>query len=82
MANGFKKLYTTSLELKDVVGVSEVTRPQLQKLIWAYIKERKLQDPKNGKIIIPDAKLAKVLGDAPISMFKMVSKTGEHLTDV
>ena len=31
------------------------------KVIWVYIKEHNLQDPKNKRKIIPDEKLGKIL---------------------
>jgi hypothetical protein len=35
-----------SHELKDVIGVEETNHFQIIKLLWAYIKENNLQNPK------------------------------------
>lgn len=66
--------------LKAVVGVQEASRPEVVKLLWDYIKKHKLQNPKNKRQIVPDAKLAKVFGSKkPIDMMKLASYLSEHL---
>lgn len=71
--------YQLSSELADVVGVKESTRPETTKLIWAYIKSHKLQDPSNKRLIRPDEKLAKVFGSKePLDMMKLSGKLGKH----
>lgn len=73
-------LYKTSKDLKELLGVEEVSRTGLTKLIWDYIKENHLQDEKNKRIIKPDKKLAKVFGSKdPIDMMKIAGKLGKHL---
>ena len=32
-----------SPELADIVGTKEASRPELMKLLWAYLKEKNLQ---------------------------------------
>lgn len=72
--------YKVSKELADVIGVDEVTRGDLMKKIWEYIKSNDLQDPKNKRLIVPDKKLIKVFGSKePIDMMKLPSKLGKHL---
>lgn len=51
-----------SPEMQALVGVPEIPRTQVLKLIWAYIKENNLQDPENKKVIICDEKLKKIFG--------------------
>lgn len=48
--------------LAAVVGASPDSRPQLTKKIWDYIKSHKLQDPNDGRYILPDDKLKALFG--------------------
>jgi len=57
----------------------EMPRTQIVKNLWVYIKKHNLQDPKNKRIIICDAKLRKVMGKSSISMFEMVKALSNHL---
>ena len=49
-------------ELADIVGKSQATKPQVRKAIYAYIDEKNLKDPEDGRFFTPDAKMAKVFG--------------------
>jgi chromatin remodeling complex protein RSC6 len=69
-----------SEELAAVVGKGPMPRTEVTKKIWAYIKSRKLQDPKNRRTINPDEKLARVLGSKPINMFEMTKRVNKHLS--
>ncbi len=72
---------TLSKELQAVVGSSELSRPQAVKKVWDYIKEHKLQDPKDKRLILPDAKLAKVFGSKePVNMMKLAGLLGKHFS--
>lgn len=67
-------------ELANVVDSSELSRPEVTKKIWDYIKLHKLQDTTNKRLINPDANLAKVLGTSePVDMFKMTSLINKHI---
>jgi chromatin remodeling complex protein RSC6 len=75
-----KMTYTVSPELQAVIGVRSCTRPQIVKKMWAYIKSRKCQDPKNRRMINPDAKLAEVFGSKrPVDMLKMAGLINKHV---
>ena len=52
--------FKLSDELEDIVGGNELPRHQVVKRVWAYIKDNKLQDPKNKQFIKCDEKLSKV----------------------
>jgi len=71
--------YKLSPELAKVVNATELSRPEVTKQLWVYIKEHNLQDPKNKRTIIPDANLAKVIGKDPIDMMKLASCLSKHL---
>lgn len=70
-----------SKELSSLLGVEKLSRGEVTKKIWAYIKEHNLQDVKNKRIIIPDTKLSKVLGKDPIDMFQMTKVLSSHLSN-
>jgi DNA topoisomerase-1 len=67
-----------SPELSAIVGAPELSRMETTKKLWDYIKANKLQDPKNKRLILPDAKLAKVLGKDPVDMMKMAGLLSKH----
>jgi chromatin remodeling complex protein RSC6 len=75
--NGFVKPCSVSKEMSDFLGLKageQISRPQVTKMISAYIKENKLQDPENGSYFRADAKLEKLLGK-PIHL--LVSRNPE-----
>jgi len=74
-----KMTYSVSAELGAVIGSKKVTRPQIVKKLWAYIKSKKLQDAKNRRLICPDAKLSAVLGKKPVDMLKLAGLLNKHI---
>ena len=71
---------TLSPELAAICGADELSRPEVVKKTWDYIKKHKLQDPKNKRLIKPDKKLAKVFGnDKALDMMKLAGVLGKHL---
>ena len=72
-------MYHLSPELAEIVGAKKMTRPQVVKKMWHYIKAKKLQDAKHRRMINPDAKLSEVLGKRPIDMLKMAGAMSKHL---
>lgn len=71
--------YELSPALAEIVGEKSLSRPETTKKVWEYIKEHKLQDPKNKRMIRPDAKLAKVFGSKePIDMMKLAGVLNKH----
>jgi len=70
-----------SKDLAEVVGKGPMPRTEVTKKLWAYIKRKKLQDPKNRRNINPDEALSKVFGSKKsINMFKMTKLISKHLT--
>ncbi len=71
-----------SPELTALIGTKdEVSRPEVTKLLWDYIKKHKLQDESNKRVINPDAKFAKFLGHKdPIDMMKLAGHISKHLS--
>lgn len=69
-----------SAELSEFLGTTELSRGDVTKQVWVYIKANNLQDEKDKRMIVPDSKLSKVFGSSdPINMFKMTSVISKHL---
>ena len=68
--------------LADVVGKGPMPRTEVTKKLWAYIKSKQLQDPKNRRNIIVDDKLSKVFGGSKksVNMFEMTKLVNKHLS--
>jgi chromatin remodeling complex protein RSC6 len=72
--------------LQAIVKEKKISRGQMMKSVWKYIKKHGLQGAKNDKgkkdnrWIAPDEKLGAVLGSKPLSMFKMTAKLSKHLS--
>lgn len=80
-ANGFSKPMKVSAELAEIVGEGPMSRPQVTKKLWEYIKSNNLQIPENKRMIKPDAALAEVFGTKKATdMFKMTKLVGAHLS--
>lgn len=71
-----------SEDLAEIVGKGPMPRTEVTKKLWAYIKSKKLQDPKNKRNILPDDKLSKVFGGSKraINMFEMTKLVNKHLS--
>jgi chromatin remodeling complex protein RSC6 len=77
---GFMKPMMPSSELAAVVGNSPMPRTEVTKKIWAYIKRKGLQDPKEKRMIIADENLKPVFGGkGKVSMFEMTKLVNKHL---
>ena len=79
--SAFNKPVAVTDALAAVTGPGPMARTEITKKLWDYIKKHGLQDNKNKRMINPDAKLGKVLGNAQIDMFKMTSKVSKHIKD-
>jgi upstream activation factor subunit UAF30 len=75
----FMKPVTPSAALGEVVGSKPAPRTEITKKLWAYIKKHKLQDAKQRRVIVADAKLKAVLGKARVDMFEMTKLVSKHL---
>lgn len=71
--------YHLSDDLAEIVGAKKMTRPQIVKKLWVYIKAKKCQDPKHRRMIVPDKKLSAVLGNRPVDMLKMAGLLNKHI---
>lgn len=60
-----------------MLSVSKLSRPQVVKQLWVYIKGNTLQNPENKREILCDDKLRLVFNVDKIDMFKMNKVLGE-----
>ncbi|KAJ7350450.1 hypothetical protein DFH08DRAFT_923569 [Mycena albidolilacea] len=79
---GFAKPYLLSEPLAAVLGAESLSRPQVVKQLWAYIKANELQNPENKREIICDPALRPVFNVDKIDMFKMNKVLGQHLHEM
>ena len=71
---------TPSAELAEIVGTAQLPRSEVVSKMWTYIKGQNLQDPKDKREILADAKLEKVFGKKKVNMFEMNKLLSKHLT--
>jgi len=68
-----------SQPLAEMLGETELSRPQTVKKIWAYVKERDLQDPKDRRYFVCDEALRKVFKSDKVHMFTMNKILAQNL---
>jgi upstream activation factor subunit UAF30 len=77
----FMKPVQPSAELAQIVGQKPLPRTELTKKLWAYIKTKKLQDPKNKRMIKADAQLQPIFGGrSQVNMFEMTKLVNKHVS--
>lgn len=60
-----------------MLQVDKLSRPQVVKHLWVYIKDRELQNPENKREILCDQNFKAVFGVEKIDMFKMNKVLGQ-----
>ncbi len=69
-----------SPELEAVTGKGPMSRGEVVKKLWEYIKKNNLQNPANKRNIMADAKLKVVFGGkGEVNMFEMTKLVSAHL---
>ncbi|KAK3320128.1 hypothetical protein B0T19DRAFT_282264 [Cercophora scortea] len=76
---GFQKPFNLSYPLAEVVGETRMSRPQVVKKLWEYIKGNMLQDPTDKRQILCDEKMQAIFKQGRIDMFQMNKQLGNHL---
>ena len=69
-----------SADLEAVVGKGPMTRADVTKKIWDYIKKNNLQNPANKRNILADDKLMPVFKKKEVTMFEMTKIVSGHLS--
>ena len=77
--NALMKPLTPSAELAELVGAAPLPRTAAVSKLWEHIKKNNLQDPKDKRQILADAKLKKIFGKEKVSMFEMNKHLAAHL---
>lgn len=76
----FMRPLQVSADLAAVVGQGPMPRSEVVKKLWAYIKEKGLQDQTNKRTIHADENLKKVFGGKEsVDMFEMTKLVSAHL---
>ena len=78
---GLTKPIGLSPALADLMGVAKgemLSRVEVNKRLWAYIKEKNLQAPENKQFFTPDAKMSKIFGKEKIKAFGMAKYLKDH----
>ncbi|GBE81291.1 SWIB/MDM2 domain-containing protein [Sparassis latifolia] len=78
---GFQKEYKLDEPLSALLNVEKLSRPQVVKQLWDYIKAHNLQNPENKKEIICDDNFKAIFNVDKIDMFKMNKVLGQHLDE-
>ncbi|KAF6844612.1 swib mdm2 domain protein [Colletotrichum musicola] len=79
---GFQKPFNLSDPLAELVGETQLSRPQVVKKLWEHIKANQLQDPENKRQILCDDKMHAIFKQPKVDMFQMNKMIGSHLYPV
>lgn len=79
---GFQKPFNLSYQLGELVGCTQLSRPQVVKKLWEHIKSNELQDPSDRRQICCDEKMQAVFKQQKVDMFQMNKLLGNHLYPV
>lgn len=78
--NALQQPLKPSKELAAIVGANPIARGEVVSKVWAYIREKNLQNPANKREILADDKLEKVFGAKKVTMFEMNKHLAKHLS--
>lgn len=77
---GLAQTVTPDKALAAVIGAEPGTRADITKRIWEYVRNNKLQDTKDKRVINADAKLKPVFGGKEsVTMFEMTKLVNQHV---
>ena len=72
-----------SEELAAIVGADQMSRPEVTKQLWVYIKKHDLQDPADKRTIVADEKLLKIFGgEKKVNMMKLAGFVSKHVSKI
>jgi len=67
--------------LGAIVGMKAIPRTEIVKKLWDYIKAENLQDAKDKRTILADAKLKPLFGTNKLNMMKLAGCISQHVTN-
>ena len=68
-------------KLAKVVGNQPLTRSEITKKVWDYVKKNNLQDSQNRRMINADDTMRPVFdGQSQVSMFEMTKLVNQHVS--
>ncbi|KAG9284544.1 hypothetical protein G9A89_014148 [Geosiphon pyriformis] len=76
---GIHKPLLLSPVLSGFLGENELSRLEVVKRLWTYIKDNNLQDPKDKRFIVCDEKLIEIFGKDRMHSFTMNKYLTAHL---
>ena len=78
---GLARAVTPDKDLAKVVGGEPLTRAELTKKIWEYIRSNNLQDQGDRRMINADKNLKTIFGGKDqVSMFEMTKLVNQHVS--
>jgi len=80
-AGGYCNPLRLSADLADIVGEGDKSRGEVVKLMWKYIKDNDLQDPKNRTMVKCDDKLSKIIPTKKFRGFGMAKFLKDHMSN-
>merc|ERR1712168_431050 len=81
---GIQAPLDVSDQLAKIIGTAkgeQVSRPQVVKKLWDYLKKNNLQDPEMKQWFTPDKTMQPIFGKEKIKCFSMSKYLKEHLTN-
>ncbi|KAJ7529260.1 hypothetical protein O6H91_15G040500 [Diphasiastrum complanatum] len=78
-STGLFRSYTLSPELQALVGEEELSRVEVSKRLWDYIKKNNLQDPDDKRNIFCNEVLRSLFGTDVTDMFQMNKLLSKHI---
>ncbi|KXN71057.1 SWIB-domain-containing protein [Conidiobolus coronatus NRRL 28638] len=69
-----------SEQMAEFAGVTQLSRPQIVKKVWEYIKANDLQEPTNRNKINNDSKLEALFGVKDMTAFGMAKLISPHVS--
>lgn len=71
-----------SADLESIIGKGPLSRGEVVKKVWDYIKKNDLQNPKNKRNIFADEKLGKIFGGKKeVTMFELTALVSKQLSN-
>ena len=77
--SALQKPLTPSKDLAHIVGAGPLPRTAVVSKMWEYIRKHDLQNPKDKREILADAKLKVIFGKDKATMFELNKLISSHL---